>query len=142
MMHMIQTTKILIETRGDCQIVDITPQVRQTLADHTIAGDATIVLFHVGSTGGLTTLEYEPGLVHHDIKAMFDKIAPPDGLYEHEKTWDDDNGHAHCSASLLGPSLTIPVLAGQLALGTWQQIVLIDFDTRPRRRTIVCQILT
>lgn len=139
---MIQTTKIILETRGDCQIVDISPQVRRTVSQACITGDAIVVLFHVGSTGGLTTLEYEPGLVNHDIKAMFDKIAPADGCYEHEKTWDDDNGHAHCSASLLGPSLSVPVVAGQLALGTWQQIVLIDFDTRPRTRTIVCQIMT
>ncbi len=139
---MIQTTKIILETRGDCQIVDISSQVRRTVSQAGITGDAIVVLFHVGSTGGLTTLEYEPGLVNHDIKAMFERIAPADGCYEHEKTWDDDNGHAHCCASLLGPSLTVPVVAGQLALGTWQQIVLIDFDTRPRTRTIVCQILT
>ncbi len=139
---MIQTTKILIETQGDCQIVDITSHVEHALADQHITGDATVVLFHVGSTGGLTTIEYEPGLVNHDIKAMFEKIAPASGHYEHEKTWDDDNGHAHCRASLLGPSLTIPVVGGELALGTWQKIALIDFDTRPRKRTIVCQILT
>lgn len=139
---MIQTTKILIETRGDCQIVDITSQVEHALTDQHITSDATIVLFHVGSTGGLTTIEYEPGLVNHDIKAMFETIAPANGHYEHEKTWNDDNGHAHCRASLLGPSLTIPVIGGELALGTWQQIALIDFDTRPRKRTIICQILT
>ena len=101
-----------------------------------------MTLFNVGSTAGITTTEYEPGLVNYDIAACFEKIAPENARYEHEETWHDDNGHSHVRASLLGPSLTVPVVDGQLALGTWQQIVLIDFDTRPRRRSIVCQVIT
>ncbi|MBN1815945.1 MAG: YjbQ family protein, partial [Sedimentisphaerales bacterium] len=85
---------------------------------------------------------YEPGLVNHDINAALEKIAPARGHYEHEQTWHDDNGHAHVRATLMGPSLMVPVVDGKLALGTWQQIVLIDFDTRPRNRTVICQIIT
>jgi secondary thiamine-phosphate synthase enzyme len=97
--------------------------------------------FVVGSTAAITTTEYEPGLVNHDIKAAFEKIAPANGRYEHEETWHDDNGHSHVRASLLGPSLTVPIVDGKLTLGTWQQIVLIDFDTRPRNRQVICQII-
>jgi secondary thiamine-phosphate synthase enzyme len=100
-----------------------------------------VTLFHMGSTGGLTTTEYEPGLVNYDLKAAFERIAPEDASYEHEKTWDDDNGHSHVRASLLGPSLSVPFVDGRLTLGTWQQIVLVDFDTRARNRTVVCQIM-
>ncbi|MHC4791423.1 MAG: secondary thiamine-phosphate synthase enzyme YjbQ [Planctomycetota bacterium] len=101
----------------------------------------TVTLFNVGSTGAITTTEYEPGLVNYDIAATFEKIAPQNGRYEHEKTWHDDNGHSHVRASLLGPSLSVPIVDGQLTLGTWQQIVIIDFDTRARTRTVICQIV-
>ena len=93
------------------------------------------------STAGITTIEYEQGLVNYDVDAAFEKIATQMGNYEHEKTWHDNNGHAHVRASLLGPSLTIPFTDGELTLGTWQQIVLVDFDTQPRTRTIICQII-
>ncbi len=99
------------------------------------------VAFVIGSTAGLTTTEAEPGLLTHDLKAFFERIAPEDEHYQHEATWGDDNGHAHVRASALGPSLTVPVVEGRLTLGTWQQIVLIDFDTRGRRREVVVQIL-
>jgi secondary thiamine-phosphate synthase enzyme len=89
-----------------------------------------------GSTAALTTVEYEPGLVNHDVSAALERIAPRDGRYEHEETWHDDNGHSHVRASLVGPSLALPITGGQVPLGTWQQIVLIDSDTRPRRRTV------
>ncbi len=95
----------------------------------------------IGSTAGITTTEYEPGLANYDIAAAFEKIAPKNGSYEHEKTWHDDNGHSHVRASLLGASLSVPVIDGQPALGTWQQIILVDFDTRPRTRTVICQII-
>jgi secondary thiamine-phosphate synthase enzyme len=95
----------------------------------------------VGSTGALTTTEHEPGLANHDLKAAFERIAPEDGQYEHEQTWNDDNGHSHVRASLLGPSLSVPFVDGRLTLGTWQQIILVDFDTRGRNRTIICQIM-
>ncbi|MBP8912884.1 MAG: secondary thiamine-phosphate synthase enzyme YjbQ, partial [Phycisphaerae bacterium] len=97
--------------------------------------------FVVGSTAGLTTTEYEPGLANHDLNAAFERIAPQDGFYEHENTWHDDNGHSHVRASLLGPSLSVPFVDGRLTLGTWQQIILIDFDTRNRTRTVVRQIM-
>ena len=101
----------------------------------------TVTVFAVGSTAGITTTEYEPGLVNHDLKALFDKLAPEDGVYRHEETWHDDNGHSHVRASLLGPSLTVPLVNGRLTLGTWQQIILIDFDTRVRDRHVVVQVL-
>jgi len=102
--------------------------------------EGTVTIFNVGSTAGITTTEYEPGLVNYDISAAFEKIAPTNGRYEHEETWHDDNGHSHVRASLLGPSLSVPVVDGRLTLGTWQQIILVDFDTRPRTRTVICQI--
>jgi secondary thiamine-phosphate synthase enzyme len=120
--------------------VDLTAQVVQALDDSGVR-QGILVLFVVGSTAGLTTTEAEPGLMTHDLKAFFERIAPEDEHYEHEATWHDDNGHAHVRAAALGPSLTVPVVDGQLTLGTWQQIVLIDFDTRPRRRDVVVQIV-
>ncbi len=137
---MVKTEEIRIKTGGNCQVVDITGQVTEAVARSGIrAGTAT--LFNIGSTAGITTTEYEPGLVNHDIRTAFERIAPENAGYEHEQTWHDDNGHSHVRASLLGPSLCVPVVQGQLTLGTWQQIILVDFDTRPRSRTIVCQIV-
>jgi secondary thiamine-phosphate synthase enzyme len=137
---MVVTKKIQVSTKGNGQILDITQQVGHAVAESGIlAGTAT--LFVIGSTAGITTTEYEPGLVNHDIKAAFEKIAPENARYEHEETWHDDNGHSHVRASLLGPSLTVPVVEGKLTLGRWQQIVLIDFDTDNRSRQVVCQII-
>ena len=137
---MVKTEKIKVKTGGNCDIVDITEQVSNTIADSGVS-NGTVTVFNVGSTAGITTTEYEPGLVNHDIAAAFEKIAPRAGRYEHKETWHDDNGHSHVRAALLGPSLSVPVVDGRLALGTWQQIVLVDFDTRPRTRTVVCQIV-
>jgi len=137
---MVKTQTIEVETAGNTDIHDITGLVSQVVAASGVK-DGIVTLFNVGSTGGITTTEYEPGLAKHDIKAAFEKIAPEKGHYEHEKKWDDDNGHSHVRASLLGPSLTVPVVDGRLTLGTWQQIILVDFDTRPRKRTIICQII-
>jgi len=137
---MVKTKKLKVQTRGDCDIVDITEQVSETIAKSGIS-NGTVTVFNVGSTAGITTTEYEPGLVNHDMAEAFEKIAPRNSRYEHEKTWHDDNGHAHVRASVLGPSLTIPVADGQMTLGTWQQIVLVDFDTQPRTRTVICQIV-
>lgn len=137
---MVKTEQLQVQTRGNSQVVDITDSVAALVAGCGIsAGVAT--LFVVGSTAGLTTTEYEPGLATHDLKAAFERIAPEDGRYEHENTWHDDNGHSHVRASLLGPSLSVPFVDGRLTLGTWQQIILIDFDTRARARTVVCQIV-
>jgi len=136
---MVKTETLKIKTKGNCDVVNITEQVGAAVTKSGIS-NATVTVFNVGSTAGITTTEYEPGLVNYDIKAAFEKIAPENGRYEHEETWHDDNGHSHVRASLLGPSLSVPVVDGQLTLGTWQQIILVDFDTRARTRTVICQI--
>ena len=137
---MVKTEKIKVKTKGNCNVVNITEQVSKFVAESGICS-GTVTLFNVGSTAGITTTEYEPGLVNYDISDAFERIAPRNARYEHEETWHDDNGHSHVRASVLGPSLSVPVIDGQLTLGTWQQIILVDFDTRPRTRVIVCQIV-
>jgi secondary thiamine-phosphate synthase enzyme len=137
---MVKTEKIQVRTKGNCDVVNLTDQVSEVVAKSGLS-EATVTVFNVGSTAGITTTEYEPGLVNYDIAALFEKIAPANGRYEHEETWHDDNGHAHARATLLGPSLSVPVIDGRLTLGTWQQIILVDFDTRARTRTIICQII-
>jgi secondary thiamine-phosphate synthase enzyme len=137
---MVRTEEIKVKTRGNCHVVDITERVAEAVSESGLV-EGMVTLFNIGSTAGITTTEYEPGLVNHDVEALFERIAPQAGRYEHEETWHDDNGHAHVRASLLGPSLSVPVVAGRLTLGTWQQIILVDFDTRPRTRTIICQII-
>ena len=137
---MVKTEQIKTKTKGNNHVVDITPQVAEAVHKSGIV-NGLVTAFVVGSTAGITTTEYEPGLVNYDLEAAFEKLAPKNARYEHEQTWHDDNGHAHVRASLLGPSITIPVIDGELSLGTWQQIILIDFDTRPRKRNIICQIL-
>ncbi len=125
---MIKTIKLNIPTKGNCDIVDITSKAASAVGESGFV-DGVITLFNVGSTAGITTIEYEPGLVDHDIAAAFERIAPQNARYEHEETWHDDNGHSHVRASLLGPSLSVPFVAGELTLGTWQQIILVDFKT-------------
>jgi secondary thiamine-phosphate synthase enzyme len=137
---MVKTEKIKVKTRGNCDVINITEQTTEAVSQSKIKA-GTVTLFNVGSTAGITTTEYEPGLVNYDIKAAFEKIAPQNARYEHEETWHDDNGHSHVRASLLGPSLSVPIVDGQLTLGTWQQIILVDFDTRARTRTVICQIV-
>ncbi len=137
---MVKTYKIKVQTKGNCHVVDLTGDLQSALADSGVK-DGAAVVFNVGSTAGITTIEYEPGLANYDMAALFEKIAPANGHYEHEKTWHDDNGHAHVRAGLLGPSLSVPIVDGELTLGTWQQIVIVDFDTRPRTREIVIQLL-
>jgi secondary thiamine-phosphate synthase enzyme len=137
---MVKTQEIRIKTKGNCDIVNVTEQVCSAVAQSRIK-DGIVTLFNVGSTAGITTTEFEPGLVNYDIATAFEKIAPENARYEHEETWHDDNGHSHVRASLLGPSLSVPVVDGRLTLGTWQQIILVDFDTRSRTRTVVCQII-
>jgi len=137
---MVKTEKIQIETKGNCHVVDITDHVVE-IVERAGLVEGTVTLFNIGSTAGITTTEYEPGLVNYDIEAGFERIAPQAARYEHEETWHDDNGHAHVRASLLGPSLSVPVVDGKMTLGAWQQIILVDFDTRPRTRTVICQII-
>ena len=137
---MVETQELNIKTKGNCDVINITDQVVAAVTRSGLAA-GTVTVFNVGSTAGITTTEYEPGLADYDLKAAFEKIAPENARYEHEETWHDDNGHAHVRATLLGPSLSIPVVDGRLTLGTWQQIVLIDFDTRARTRTVICQMV-
>ena len=131
--------KIRVATKGFCDIHDLTPNSQEKLKQSGIS-NGLATFFVSGSTAGLTTVEYEPGLVQ-DLKEIFEKLAPENQYYHHEETWHDGNGFAHVRASLLKPSLTVPVVDGRLALGTWQQIVLIDFDNRPRSRDIVFHIM-
>ena len=137
---MIKTEEISVKTKGNCDVINITSQVSKAVAASGM-NNGVVTLFNVGSTAGITTTEYEPGLVNYDIEAAFEKVAPQNARYEHEETWHDDNGHSHVRASLLGPSLSVPFVDGQLTLGTWQQIILVDFDTRARTRTVICQIM-
>jgi secondary thiamine-phosphate synthase enzyme len=135
----IHTAKLSEKTRGHCDIIDITAKVREQLERQKVRrGLAT--LFVSGSTASLTTIEYESGVLE-DLKELLEKLIPSDRKYRHDDRWGDDNGYSHLRASLLGPSLQIPIDDGRLLLGTWQQIVLLDFDNRPRTREIVLQIM-
>ncbi len=137
---MTHASRFEVSTCGNAHVIDITEQVNRVIGESGIREGISVV-FAVGSTAGITTTEAEPGLLNHDLKAFFERIAPEDMYYKHEETWHDDNGHAHVRASALGPSLAVPLVDGRMTLGTWQQIVLMDFDTRPRRRDIVVQIV-
>jgi secondary thiamine-phosphate synthase enzyme len=127
-----------LETKGFCDIHDITAAGREKVSQSGIENGQAL-FFAVGSTAGITTVEYEPGLVK-DLKGFFEKLFPEKGVYHHEETWHDGNGFSHVRASFLKPSLTVPVMDGKLVLGTWQQVIFIDFDNRPRRREIVIQV--
>jgi secondary thiamine-phosphate synthase enzyme len=129
-----------LETRGNGHIVDITPGVASVLTRSGI-DRGVVSVFATGSTVAVTTMEYEPGGVH-DLQALLDRLIPSAGDYEHNRLNHDTNSHAHLRAAVIGPSETIPVVDGRLALGTWQQVVLIDFDDRPRRRTVTVQVLS
>ncbi len=134
----VRTKTFELTTKGDCDIVDITPQVRTGLTDADISS-GIVTVFVPGSTCGVTTLEYESGAVR-DLRDAVERIAPRDIRYAHNDRWGDGNGHSHIRAALFGPSLSIPFSGGAPLLGTWQQIVLVDFDNRPRTRKIVLQI--
>lgn len=136
---MIVTRRIGLKTQGNCHIVDITRQVAQEVAGSGLK-DGTVTVFVTGSTGGVTTVEYESGLIS-DLRDLFDRLAPPNISYQHDLRWGDGNGHSHVRASLVGPSLTVPFVDQKLTLGTWQQIVFIDFDNRPRSRELVLQLM-
>lgn len=136
----IETHFIKFSTRGKTDIIDITGKVQQVISSSGfIEGNVTV--FGIGSTTGITTIEYEPGLVQTDIPELYDKLAGYDKNYAHHKTWGDDNGGAHVRSTLTGSSIVIPFKDGQLLTGTWQQIIFIDFDTRPRSRRVVVQII-
>ena len=136
---MVITKKISLQSKGQCDIIDITPQVEQQVAETNIdSGIAT--LFVNGSTAGLTTIEFESGVLS-DFKDMWERDVPRNIPYEHDRRWGDGNGYSHVRASLLGASLVIPFSDKRLTLGTWQQVVLVDFDNRPRSRSIIVQIM-
>ena len=132
--------RIQFSTRGNCDILDLTESLQRVVAESGISvGQITAMV--VGSTAALSTLEFEPGLVQHDIAAAMERLAAEDADYRHEATWGDDNGHSHVRAALVGPSLSLPVVEGRVPFGTWQQPVLLDFDTRPRERTVVVTVM-
>ena len=133
------TTKIELQTKGNTDIIDITPKLEQILQKHKLQ-EGQMLVFVIGSTGGLTTIEYEPGLVK-DWKDMLDKNIPFNKNAAHNQAWHDENGHSHLRASLTGPSLNIPFENGKLILGTWQQVVFIDYDNRPRSRQLSVQLM-
>lgn len=136
---MVTNTHIHVQTKGDCDLIDITSDVAREVESSPV-GDGTVTLFVAGSTAGLTTIEYERGALS-DFRHMWDRTAPRDISYQHDAAWGDGNGHSHVRSSLLGPSLVVPFVSKRLTLGTWQQIILVDFDNRPRSRDIVLQIM-
>jgi secondary thiamine-phosphate synthase enzyme len=135
-----ETYDIAVRTRGNDHILDLTDELRERVVRSGVEMGQLVAMV-VGSTASLTTLEFEPGLVRHDIAAALEVFAPRAGGYEHEKTWHDDNGHSHVRAAVVGPSLALPIVRGALPVGTWQQVVLIDHDTGPRQRTVVVSIV-
>ena len=135
----VSTITVQIKSRGENDIIDITDQASKAVKESKTE-NGIVTVFAVGSTAAITTIEYEPGL-KSDFPNMLSRIAPKDIQYRHDNTWHDGNGHSHVRASLLGPSLTIPFIEGNLTLGRWQQIVLIEMDTTPRDRRVVLQVM-
>lgn len=129
---------ISLKTNGFCHVIDLTSEIQEKVTSSGL-WNGQILVFVVGATAGVTTVEYEPGLVR-DLEELFNRLAPPTIDYHHEETWHDGNGFSHVRASLLKPSLTVPLIKGRMHLGTWQQIVLIDFDNRPRNREVLIQV--
>lgn len=135
----VKTTSISLSTQGNADIRDITDQVAKGILQSGLK-DGTATIFCPSSTSALTTIEYESGAVG-DLRRLFDEIVPSSREYAHNERWHDGNGHSHVRAALLGPSLTIPFVDGQLTLGTWQQIIYLDFDNRPRQRKLILQLI-
>jgi secondary thiamine-phosphate synthase enzyme len=133
------TESISVKTKGEVDIIDLTDQVEEAVSNSGLK-NGIVTVFVPGSTGALTTIEYEPGLLE-DLPVAFERLAPRNMSYEHEKRWHDGNGHSHVRASILGPSLTVPFNDAKLILGTWQQIVFIELDVRSRARNLVLQII-
>jgi secondary thiamine-phosphate synthase enzyme len=131
--------KLRFSTRGDTDVVDITDDVARCVAEAGVS-DGQVLAFVRGSTAAISTMEFEPGGVH-DLREMLKRLIPTQGDYEHNRLNHDSNSHAHQRATVVGPSEAVPIVDGRLALGTWQQLVLIDFDDRPRERTVVVQVL-
>lgn len=134
------TEELRLSTQGDTDAIDITAAVRRVVEEAGMSEGQALV-FVRGSTAAVTTMEFEPGGVH-DLQTMLERLIPTQGEYEHNRLNHDSNSHAHQRATLVGPSEAVPVVDGRLALGTWQQLVLVDFDDRPRERTVVVQVLS
>jgi secondary thiamine-phosphate synthase enzyme len=130
---------IKLQTEGEGDMIDMTSQLSNIVKESKIK-NGTVTIFVSGSTAAVTTIEYESGLIH-DFPVMLSRIVPKGIEYEHDNTWHDGNGHSHVRSSLIGPSITIPVIHGKLTLGTWQQVVLLEMDTRSRNRTVILQIM-
>lgn len=135
----VETTYIKLQTKGNGDVVDITSQVQTSVSDCGLE-NGIVSIFTPSATSAITTLEFEPGCVE-DLQRVFDDIISPSQHYAHNQRWGDGNGHSHARAALLKPSLTVPFVAKELALGTWQQIILVDFDNRHRQRKLVVQLL-
>ena len=135
----VNTLSIELQTQGNADILDITPSVAQAVAS-TAIDNGIVTIFCPSATSALTTLEFESGCVQ-DLQRLFDEIIDPQRDYAHNARWGDGNGHSHARAALLGPSLTVPFVEQRLTLGTWQQIIYVDFDTRPRRRSLIVQVM-
>jgi secondary thiamine-phosphate synthase enzyme len=135
----VKSEEILIKTTSKTDVIDITSNVLKVLSRSGIT-NGIVSLFIPGSTASLTTIEYESGVIN-DLKKAIERLTPQDIYYEHNEKWEDGNGYAHVRATLMGPSLHVPVVDGKLTLGIWQQIVLIDFDNRPRERQVIIQLL-
>lgn len=138
-MFTLHTEKIIETTSGFCDVIDITAKVTAAIDSKRIE-NGLAALWVVGSTAALTTMEYEPGLIQ-DLKDFLEEVIPSDKSYHHDARWGDDNGFSHLRASLFGPSLALPIFDGRPSLGTWQQVVLLDFDHRPRTREVIVQIM-
>ncbi|MBU0570755.1 MAG: secondary thiamine-phosphate synthase enzyme YjbQ [Candidatus Omnitrophica bacterium] len=136
---MVITKTLRIQTRGDTDILDITPDCGELVRASGLKS-GVLTVFSPGSTGGISTIEYEPNLVK-DLKEALEMFAPSGKAYEHGKTWNDDNGSSHIRSTMMGPSFSVPFVDGELTLGTWQQIIFCDFDTRPRGRELVLQAI-
>jgi secondary thiamine-phosphate synthase enzyme len=136
----VHTGELRLSTKGDADVVDITSEVERVVGEAPIE-DGTVMAFVRGSTAAITTMEFEPGGVA-DLRGLLDRLIPVEGDYEHNRLNHDSNSHAHQRASLIGASEQVPLVGGRLALGTWQQLVLIDFDDRPRERTVVVQVVS
>lgn len=136
---MVESRRIRIKTEGNCDIKDITGPVGREIEECGVSS-GIVTVFAVGSTAGVTTIEYESGLLS-DFNALCDRLVPTRIGYDHDRAWGDGNGHSHLRSSVVGPSLTVPFNSKRMTLGTWQQIVFVDFDNRPRSREIVLQII-
>lgn len=135
----VKTHTLQIETQGNADVVDISRQVTDAVLESGMT-NGIITVFCPSATSALTTIEYESGVIN-DLRRLFDEIIDPERHYEHNARWGDGNGHSHVRAAILGPSLTIPFVERKLTLGTWQQIIFIDFDNRARRRSLIAQVL-